>query len=375
MVTMHRTFLWIGRERMALYKVIFLGMKVAGPEEETRLIQGLQKRFNLTRERAESLLQRVPIVVKKGILKEEMERYVKAFEEIGGRVRVEEEPSLDFAEVSPETRPPSRPKPESQAYVGPTVTCPQCGLEQPETDECIKCGIIISKYFQYQQMAHSLGGKIREITTEEEKVSWESGEGFVGAFIETTQESLFSPTKFFRKVAEGEGYWAPLIYGVIAGIIGTFGSILWQWLFMAHYIPIPGPFTAIPLGFILTVLLIAMPFLIALSIFIGSVINHVCLMIVGGNKKGFKATFRAVSYAWSGYLFGIIPVVGSTIGAIYSLVLIILGIREGHRITTGKAVLAALLPVIVIVGLCILAVILVPLFLGSMRFFGGGVGV
>ncbi len=360
---------------MGLYKVIFLGMKVAGPEEETRLIQGLQKRFNLTRERAESLLQRVPIVVKKGIPKEEMERYVKAFEEIGARVRVEEEPSLDFAEVAPETRPPSRPKPESQAYVGPTVTCPQCGFEQPETDECIKCGIIISKYFQYQQMAHSLEGKVREITTEEEKVSWESGEGFVGAFIETTRESLFSPTRFFRKVAEGEGYWAPLIYGVIAGIIGTFGSILWQWLFMAQYIPIPGPFTAIPLGFILTVLLIAMPFLIALSIFIGSVINHVCLMIVGGNKKGFKATFRAVSYAWSGYLFGIIPVVGSTIGAIYSLVLIILGVREGHGITTGKAVLAALLPVIVIVGLCILAVILVPLFLGSMRFFGGGVGV
>lgn len=359
---------------MGLYKVIFLGLKVAGPEEEARLLGGLQKKFNLSPERAESLLQRVPIVVKKGISQEEMERYVRAFEEIGGRVRVEEEPSLDFTGVPPKPEPPPRPKPESQPYVGPTVTCPQCGFEQPETDECIKCGIIISKYVQYQQMAQSLEGKIREITTEEEKVSWESGEGFIGAFFKTARDSLFSPTKFFKKVGGGEGYWAPLIYGVIAGIIGTFGSILWQWLLMAQFIPLVGPLSALPLGFILTMILIATPFLIAFSIFVGSAINHVCLMIVGGNKKGFKATFRAVSYAWSGYLFGIIPVIGSTIGAIYSLVLIIFGIREGHGITTGRAVLAVLLPVIVIAGLGILAVILVPLILGPMRFLGG-VGV
>ncbi len=360
---------------MGLYKVIFLGLKVAGPEEEARLLGGLQKKFNLSPERAESLLQRVPIVVKKGISKEEMERYVKAFEEIGGRVKVEEEPSPEAIEVSMTPKPEPPPRSEKKPYTGPTVTCPQCGFEQPETDECVKCGIIISKYIQYQQVAQSLEGKIREITTEEDKVSWESGEGIVGAFVKTTRESLFSPTQFFRKVAVGEGYWTPLIYGVIAGIIGTFGSILWQWLLMAHLIPLPGPFAAIPLGFILTVILIAMPFLIALSIFVGSAINHVCLMIVGGNKKGFEATFRAISYAWSGYLFGIIPVIGSTIGAIYSLVLIILGIREGHGITTGKAVLAALLPVIVIAGLGIIAVILIPLFLGSVRFFGGGVGV
>ncbi len=360
---------------MGSYKVIFLGMKVAGPEEEIHLIQGLQKRFNLTRERAESLLQRVPIVVKKGISKEEMERYVKAFEEIGGRVRVEEETPIEPIEATVPPQPEPPPQFEKKSYTGPTVTCPQCGFEQPETDECMKCGIIISKYMQYQQMAQSLEGKIREISAEEEKVPWESGEGIVGAFFGTTRESLFSPTKFFRKVAEGEGYWAPLIYGVIAGIIGTFGSILWQWLLMAQFIPLLGPLAAVPLGFILTVLLISMPFLIALSIFVGSVINHVCLVIVGGNKKGFKATFRAVSYAWSGYLFGIIPVIGSTIGAIYSLILIIFGLREGHEITTGKAVLAALLPVIVVAGLGILAVILVPLFLGSMRFIGSGVGV
>jgi thiosulfate reductase cytochrome b subunit len=51
--------------------------------------------------------------------------------------------------------------------------------------------------------------------------------------------------------------------------------------------------------------------------------------------------------------------------------LIIIGVREGHGISTGKAVLAVLLPLIVIVGLGILAAILFPLLLGSMGFFGG----
>ncbi len=75
---------------MGAYKVVFSGLLVIGPEEEARLLAGLQKKFNLTPEKAESLLQRVPIVVKKGISKEEAERYAKAFGEIGGRVRVEE---------------------------------------------------------------------------------------------------------------------------------------------------------------------------------------------------------------------------------------------------------------------------------------------
>ena len=93
------------------------------------------------------------------------------------------------------------------------MTCPQCGFEQPETDECIKCGIIISKYVQYQEMARSFEGQVREISTEE-YTPWESGEGFLKAFYRTTRDSLFSPSRFFKKISSGEGYWAPLIYGI-----------------------------------------------------------------------------------------------------------------------------------------------------------------
>ena len=93
MVTMNRyqSFDQQGGRAVPTYKVIFLGLAVAGTEEEARLIQGLQKKFSLSPDRAERILQKVPVVVKKGISEEEKNRYVKAFEEIGGRIKVEEE--------------------------------------------------------------------------------------------------------------------------------------------------------------------------------------------------------------------------------------------------------------------------------------------
>ncbi len=360
---------------MASYKVIFLGLSVIGPEEEGRLLSGLQKKFNLTPGKAEGLLQKVPVVVKKGLSKQEAERFVKAFDEIGGRVRVEEEasapemsqetgakpgsePKPDF---KPEPKPaPFSPEPERRAYQAGMVTCPQCGFEQPQTDECVKCGIIISKYVQFQEMARSVEGQVREISTEE-STPWEGEGGFIQAFLKTLQEVLFSPTKFFRKAAAGRGYWSPFIFAMIAGIIGSGIALLWQYLFFSGVVPrkflSPTTYSAF-----LTFAIISMPFTIAFSILVGSGVTHLCLMIVRGNRKGFEATFRAISYAYSAELFYIVPFIGTFVGTIYVMILAILGAREMHGISTGRAALAVLLPVIVaFVG--ILLAILIPLFM------------
>jgi len=372
---------------MASYKVIFLGLSVIGLEEETRLLGGLQRKFNLTPEKAESMLQRVPIVVKKGLSKEEAQRYVKAFEEIGGRIKVEEEeepiPVLDItrdfeyeSKPQPEHRPQSgpmsepkhaftyKPEPEKKAYRKGLVTCPQCGFEQPETDECIKCGIIISKYVRYQEMARSYEGQVHEISSEE-YTPWESGEGFIAAFLRTTQEVLFSPTKFFKKVAAGQGYWPPFIFAMIAGIIGCGVVLLWQWLFFSEMVPSQiRSVTTYSLFLIFAIIL--MPFAVALSVVVGSGVIHLCVMIVGGNRKGFEATFRAISYSHSALLFYIVPVIGGFVGGIYLLILAILGVREGHEISTGKAVLAVLLPLIIVSVLGILLAIFIPLLIVSL---------
>jgi hypothetical protein len=378
-----------GGGEMASYKVIFLGLSVIGLEEETRLLGGLQRKFNLTPEKAENMLQRVPIVVKKGLSKEEAGRYVKAFEEIGGRVKVEEEeeepiPILDITrdfesepKSEPRPGPMTKPKPaftfkpesEKKAYTRGLMTCPQCGFEQPETNECIKCGIIISKYTQYQEAARSYEGQVHEISSEE-YTPWESGEGFIAAFLRTTQEVLFSPTKFFKKVAAGEGYWSPFIFAMIAGIIGCGVALLWQWLFLSEMVPSQiRSVTTYSLFLIFAI--ISIPFLITFSIVVGSGVTHLCVMIVGGNRKGLQATFRAISYSHSAMLFYIVPVIGGFVGFIYFLILAILGVREGHAISTGKAVLGVLLPLIVGFVLGILLAILIPLLIVSLGITHG----
>jgi hypothetical protein len=366
--------------------VVFLGLSVIGPEEESRLLKGLQKRFNLTPEKAESLLQKVPVVVKKGLSKEDAERFAKAFDEIGGRVKVEEEEEIPALEITQEYEPKPRPEPKptprfepkpapyspqpgKKAYKGGMVTCPQCRFEQPETDECVKCGVIISKYVHFQEMARSVEGQVREISTEE-YTPWESGGGFIPAFLQTVQEVLFSPTKFFKKAAAGKGYWSPFIFAMISGIIGSGVVLLWQWLFLSGIIP-SQLFSVATYSVILTFAIISIPFTIALSILIGSGVTHLCLMIVGGNRKGFEATFRAISYSYGAALFYIVPIIGSFAGGIYIFILAILGVREGHEIPTGKAVLAVLLPIIVVSVLGILLAILIPLLVGSMGFFSG----
>ena len=354
---------------MGVYKVIFLGLTVAGPEEEARLLGGLQKKFNLTPERAERLLQKVPVVVKKGISKEEMEKYVKAFGEIGGRTRVEEEEEMitEMPEVSPQPESGKRP------YMERMITCPQCGFQQPETNECVKCGVVISRYSSQKEPAQPVEGKVNEISPEERYVPWESGEGFVSAFFKTTRDALFSSTRFFKKVGSGEGYLPALIYGLICGIIGSGVALVWQWYIFSQWFPVK-QFSDITSSIYMTLLIVLVPLTIIFSLFLGSIVTHVCLIIVGGNKKGFQTTFRAISYAFSGNLFAIIPFIGSTIGGFYFLILTIIGLRESHATTTGKAVLAVFLPLIVGVGLAVLAMTFVPFL---FRTFGlvGGTGV
>ena len=334
---------------MPTYKVIFLGLAVAGLEEESRLIAGLQKKFNLSPEKAERLLQRVPIVVKKAVSREEMEKYVKAFEEIGGKTRVEEQEKEFLKDQEPRT--------------------------DAEADDARK---VVTR----EKGEKAYEGPAREIPPEEKPLqekplpAWEARGGFIGSFFSTTGEALFSPSKFFKKVAGGRGYWAPLIYGVICGVIGGGMTVLWWWLFASGflrvYLPSDIPFFNVAvLVAILAPILALLPFAVAFTILIGSAITHLGVMIVGGNKRRFGATFRALSYAFSGHLFGIIPCIGVPIGLIYSFVLTIFGVRGGQEMSAGKATLAILISIILAVGLSIAAAVSLPFIIGSSIRLGG----
>ena len=84
---------------------------------------------------------------------------------------------------------------------------------------------------------------------------------------------------------------------------------------------------------------------------IGSAVLHLCLTLVGGAKRDFETTFRVLCFsAGSAYPLMIVPICGGLISGIWCLVCECIGLAKAHDTTTGKALLAVLLPVIVCCG-------------------------
>jgi len=90
---------------------------------------------------------------------------------------------------------------------------------------------------------------------------------------------------------------------------------------------------------------IFMMFFIALIVpFIHGAIVHIFVYLVGG-RKGITQTIKAFMYGVTPVLLlGWIPIIGF-ITVIWTLVLEIIGIRQLHELTIGRAILAMFLPV------------------------------
>lgn len=83
------------------------------------------------------------------------------------------------------------------------------------------------------------------------------------------------------------------------------------------------------------------------GIFILGFILHIFVYLMGG-RKGSKQTIKAVMYASTPVLlFGWIPFI-YYIAAVWSLVLFILGIRKLQEITTARAIMALVIPIIIL---------------------------
>lgn len=202
------------------------------------------------------------------------------------------------------------------------------------------------------------------------KTPWEdrSTNGFFSGLTKTVNEVLFNPSEFFKKMPVSGGQTDPLLFAMIVGVVGMMFASVWDILlhdsvqgFMSPEMRTAtgGMSSGItsPLGMFL------MPFLLILWLFIVSGALHLFLMMVQGAKAGFEATFRVVSYSIAAYLFMAIPFCGMFITMVWVITLIVIGLRDAHEITGGKAVAAVLLPLIFCCGMIVL---LTVLFMGAI---------
>ncbi len=173
----------------------------------------------------------------------------------------------------------------------------------------------------------------------------------VQSFISTVQRVVLQSVDFYRGIQRQGDFVNPLIFAIICYEVSA----------------ILGGIIALALGaqgfggFLISI--IVAPIGAAIGLFIGAGIFHLLVMlIVGSPNAGYEGTFRVGAYvavtqlvAW----LSAIPILGVLVGILvffYSIFLGILGIREVHSTTTGKAALVVLIPVVVIGGLIFLIV-------------------
>ncbi len=181
---------------------------------------------------------------------------------------------------------------------------------------------------------------------------WEQpGYPFLEALFETGKLFLTSPTEAFKRMSVAGDLGRPLIYAVILGWVGIIAGQLYNIAFRSAMMPLLAPFAhhGMGLGFGMGVavnvaVMIAAPVLILLGLFIGGAIVHLFLLMVGGANSGFAATIRVMCYATTVHVLQVIPLCGGLIGAVWAIVLEIIGLAIAHRTTQGKAAVAVLLP-------------------------------
>jgi hypothetical protein len=101
------------------------------------------------------------------------------------------------------------------------------------------------------------------------------------------------------------------------------------------------------------------PLFLLVSLGISFVVQHLILLLVGGARRGPGTTLRALSFSYSPALFAIVPIVGALVGGIWTIVLAIIGLREGHQTDGWRAATAVLLPVVALLFLITIAVIFI----------------
>ncbi|WP_047865564.1 YIP1 family protein [Rubrobacter aplysinae] len=187
----------------------------------------------------------------------------------------------------------------------------------------------------------------------------------VDSFVATVRALIVQPAEFFRGVALRDGLLNPIGFAVICALIGAFLGGLITIFAAVVGIGDQGIGGAVG-GFVGG--LIFTPILTPIGLFIWAGISHLFVMLfVRPDNAGYWSTFRVVSYVSATSLVSWVPILGGLVALVWGVILAILGIREVHSTTTGRAVLVVLVPAAVVLLLFALVAfsVLVGLLIGG----------
>jgi hypothetical protein len=271
--------------------------------------------------------------------------------------------------------------------------CPHCRHAVPDPPEgyCPNCGGHLRAAGSSPGAAPGLGGSERSpeaaggppppTATGGPGIPWDQRDrvGFFSALVETTRQVLTEPGAFFRAMPVSGGLGSPLLYAVVIGWVGVAAAAFYQAIFHSVVgsawagLGADRPEIAALLGWVegwagFVVQVVFGGVFVVIGLFVAAGILHLLLLLLGGARRGFEATFRVVSFSQATSLLFLVPFCGQLIGGLWCLVLYVLGLAQAHQIGHGKAAAAVLLPIVLF---CCCCAGLLFLFAGAIAGFAG----
>ncbi|MGB9736087.1 MAG: YIP1 family protein [bacterium] len=171
---------------------------------------------------------------------------------------------------------------------------------------------------------------------------------------------MFNPASFFRSIDAEKQIPFPVIFGIVWGTIAlilNIPTVLYtQQSYLKFFSEGMSSPVVIPFSSYFSIIVIA-PFFLFIFLFIMAGIYHIFVLLVGG-KGGFVSTLKVISYSIGAMVLEVIPFIGVPLFWFYSIYLYTIGFRELHKISSSRAFIASILPIILIVFFVIMLVIL-----------------
>lgn len=168
--------------------------------------------------------------------------------------------------------------------------------------------------------------------------------GFTRAFWDNTLEVITDPVDFFKKVDPHSSIAGALLFGVPVGSLGHLMLLLWQSLLDVG--AAAGP------TFLLSSI-VFVPLVVLMSIFLTAAVLHLVIAGLGWSERPFGTTVKVASFAQVASLGHLIPLCGPLLGSVWGVILAVIGVRELHEQSTGRAVAVVLTPLFVLLALLI----------------------
>ncbi len=178
---------------------------------------------------------------------------------------------------------------------------------------------------------------------------WEQREayGFLNGLYLTIKGVLLSPGRFFHRMPSQLGLAQPLFFAVVMGVAAAFFSWMWTLTGSSLQMLLRDQFDEAVRAPIYSFLaFLFSPVIVAVGVLVKAAVIHLALMLFGGNRLGFEATFRVAAYGEATSILALVPFCGTVIGTLWALVVTIIGLYSIHETDPWKAVVAVLAPML-----------------------------